>query len=215
MNRRSFLGGAMAAPLVAAPEGAGIMTLPQPVRRGGKPLLEALNQRRTSRALRPGKLSPQQLSNLLWAAFGVNRDDGRRTAPTAMNLQDTQIYVFLEEGVYFYDAPAHTLKLVLAGDHRARAGTQEDVAQSPVALVYVSDHERFTAAPRPVTDPARITAWENVHAGFIGQNVYLYAASEAMASCFRASIDGPAVTQLLNLKPTQKVLYSQTIGLAA
>jgi nitroreductase len=214
MDRRSFLGGAMAAPLVAAPEGSGVMTLPKPVRRGGKPLMEALDLRRTNRALRPAKLSPQQLSNMLWAAFGVNRADGRRTAPTAMNVQDTQIYVFLEEGVYFYDAAAHVLKKVLEGDHRASAGTQEDMRQSPVALVYVSDHERFTGGARPVTDTARITAWENVHAGFIGQNVYLYAASEGMGLCFRASIDGPGVAKLLNLKPTQKVLYSQTVGLA-
>ena len=92
------------------------------------------------------------------------------------------------------------------------AGTQEDVAKSPVCFVYVSDHARFTGARRPVTDPARIAAWSNVHAGFIGQNVYLCAASENLGACFRASIDGPAVAKLLGLKPTQQVLYSQTVG---
>jgi nitroreductase len=161
--------------------------------------MQALAARKSTRALAPARLSPQQLSNLLWAASGVNRDDGRRTAPTAMNVQDILIYVFLEDGVYLYEPSSHALNLILAGDHRAAAGTQEDVAKSPVCFVYVSDHARFTGARRPVTDPARIAAWSNVHAGFIGQNVYLCAASENLGSCFRASIDGPAVAKLLGL----------------
>lgn len=217
MKRRSFLQGATAAPLLAAtPAPAGEpITLPKPVTQGGKPLMQALNERRTLREITTARLTPQQLSNLLWAAFGVNRADGRRTAPTAMNIQDIGIYVFLAEGVYAYDAHKHVLAPVLPGDHRARAGTQEDVAKAPVCLVYVSDHEKFAAARRPITDPVQIAAWANVHAGFIGQNVYLYAASEGLGSCFRASIDGAGMAKLLSLKPAQKVLYSQTVGVSA
>lgn len=214
MNRRSFLQGASAAPLLAAtPAPAGEpLTLPKPATQGGKPLMQALNERRTIRTLTAARLTPQQLSNLLWAAFGVNRGDGRRTAPTAMNVQDIGIYVFLEEGAYVYDAQKHVLAPVASGDHRASLGAQEAIAKAPVCLVYVTDHEKYTSARRPITDPAQLNAWASVHAGFIGQNVYLYAASEGLGSCFRASLDGAAIAKVLNLKAAQKVLYSQTVG---
>ncbi len=221
MNRRSFLRGAAAAPVVAAlvhpaatsAQESRAITLPKPQTQGGKPLLEALSQRKTIRTIGEEKLSQQQLSNLLWAAFGVNRADGRRTAPSAMNVRDIGIYVFLAEGVYLYDADAHVLKPVVAGDHRAKTGGQPAVAKAAVGLVYVADLDKYSSGRgRAITDQSLLTAWSNNHAGFIGQNVCLYAASEDLAAWFRASLDSAALAALLNLRPAQKVLYTQTVG---
>jgi len=133
---------------------------------------------------------------------GRARANNGRTDPSAMDAQEISVYVFLEQGVYLFDEKAHSLKPVVAGDHRAKAGTQAGVAKAPLSLVYVADLDKYRAGP-----PAESkTAWSNALAGFIGQNVYLFAASEGMASWFRAFVDGPAVAQLLNLRPGQKVL---------
>ncbi len=237
MKRRSFLWGAGAAlPALAAmaetpspnqdTKPLGSITLPKPNIQGGKPLLEALSERKTLRNIGPDALPPQMLSNLLWAAFGVNRPDGKRTAPSAMNVQDIDIYVFLPEGVYVYDAAGHILKPVLAGDQRAKSARQplppvpgaaprpsaSGPASVPVTLVYIADQDKAKAAGRRVPDPSALTAWSNVHVGFIVQNVYLFAASEGLASSFRANVDPDALTALLNLRPAQKPLYSHLVG---
>jgi len=188
------------------------LALPKPQIQGGRPLLQALSDRKTTRNISEEKLSPQMLSNLLWAAWGVNRPaNNGRTAPSAMNVQEIGVYVFLEQGVYLFDEKVHGLKPVVAGDHRAKAGTQAGVAKAPVNLLYVADLDKYRAGL-----PAESkTAWSNAHAGFIGQNVYLFAASEGLASWFRAFVDAPAVAQLLSLRPGQKVLYGQTVGYPA
>jgi nitroreductase len=186
------------------------LALPKPQIQG-RPLLQALSDRKTTRNISEEKLSPQMLSNLLWAAWGVNRPAiNGRTAPSAMNVQEIGIYVFLEQGVYLFDEKVHGLKPVLAGDHRAKAGTQTGVAKAPVNLLYVADLDKYRGLPAESK-----TAWSNAHAGFIGQNVYLFAASEGLASWFRAFVDAPAVAQLLSLRPGQKVLYGQTVGYPA
>ncbi len=177
--------------------------------------MQALNERRTNREIREEKLSPQMLSNLLWAAWGVNRESGMRTAPSAVGVREIDIYVFLPEGVYLFDAPAHALKPALAGDHRAKTGTQDGVGKTPVSLVYVADLNKYASAAMRVTDVTTQLAWSNAHAGFIGQNVYLFAASEGMGAWFRALIDAPGIARLLNLRPSQKVLYSQSVGYTA
>ncbi len=221
MNRRSFLRGAAAAPALAGLTAAAAasaaelqtITLPKPQKQGGKPLLQALNERKTGRNMSTDKLSQQQLSNLLWAAFGVNRDDGRRTAPTALNVQDIRIYVFLEEGVYLYDAAVHALTPVAAGDQRAKVSGQEQATRAAVGLVYVADYDKYGAGGRGRGfDQSLLTAWSNVHVGFIGQNVYLYAASEGLSAWFRAGMNGEALTKLLKLGATQKPLYTQSVG---
>ena len=222
MHRRDFLREAATAVPVfvalagrprpaAAQEMAGL-ALPKPQIQGGRPLLQALSDRKTTRNISEEKLSPQMLSNLLWAAWGVNRPaNNGRTAPSAMNVQEISVYVFLEQGVYLFDEKVHGLKPVVAGDHRAKAGTQAAVAKAPVNLLYVADLDKYRAGL-----PAESkTAWSNAHAGFIGQNVYLFAASEGLASWFRAFVDAPAVAQLLSLRPGQKVLYGQTVGYPA
>jgi nitroreductase len=228
MRRREFLRGAAAAPLAAwagqpqnptpqTQELAG-MSLPTPQTQGGRPLMQALNDRKTNRNISDEKMSPQMLSNLLWAAWGVNRAASNgRTAPSAMNVQEIGLYVFLAEGVYLYDGPAHTLKPVVAGDHRASTGTQAGVGKAPVGLIYVADFDKYGAGRggRGISDPAVQTAWSNAHCGFIAQNVYLFAASEGLASWFRAFVDAPAAAKLLNLRPGQKVMFGQGVGYPA
>jgi SagB-type dehydrogenase family enzyme len=195
----------------AAQEMAGL-ALPRPQLQGGRPLMQALSDRKTTRTISEEKLSPQMLSNLLWAAWGVNRPaNNGRTAPSANNAQEISVYVFLEQGVYLFDEKAHNLKPVAAGDHRTAAGAQPGVAKAPVNLVYVADLDKYRAGQAAESK----LAFSNAHAGFIGQNVYLFAASEGLASWFRASVDAPAVAQLLSLRPGQKVLYGQTVGYPA
>jgi len=215
MRRRSFLGATAAASLLAGAaraqspaKAAEPVPLPKPQTSGGKPLMAALNERKTSRNIAPEKLPVQTLSNLLWAAWGINRADGRRTAPTAMNVQDIEIFVFQADGVSRYDAKAHALEPVLAGDHRAKTGGQDGVATAAATLVYVTNTEKYQAG----RDPALAVQWGHVHVGFIAQNVYLFAASEGIGAWFRASVDQAALASLLGLKPTWKVLYAQTVG---
>lgn len=201
--------------VAAAGEQMKPLSLPQPQTTGGRPLMQVLKDRSTSRSFSSEKLSPQMLSNLLWAAWGINRPaTGGRTAPSAMNVQEIDLYVFLGEGVYRFDAPSHSLKPVVAGDHRAQTGTQPDVGKAPVNLVYVADFDKYAGGRggRTIADVSVRTAWSNAHAGFIAQNVYLFAASEGLASWFRALVDGPALAKLLNLQPSEKVLYAQGVG---
>ncbi len=188
------------------------ISLPKPRMTGGKPLMEALAQRRTTREIAPDELPLEILSNLLWAAFGVNRTEGPmgrpgRTAPSAMNLQEIEIYVALAKGVYRYEAVPHRLAPVLSGDIRAQAGRRPGVAQAPVTLIYVSDIGKFAKVPQPELR----TAFTNADVGFIGQNVYLFCASEGLAGWFHTP-DREALAKALGLGPEQRVLYAQTVG---
>ena len=182
--------------------------LPKPQMAGGKPLMEALRDRHTTRSFQSKPLPVQVLSNLLWAAFGINRpESGKRTAPSARNWQEMDIYVALAEGTYIYDAREHKLNPVLAGDHRAATGGQDFVKDAPVNLVLVADLARTGDARSEAT--SLMTA---VDAGLIAQNVYLFCASEGLGTVVRGRIDGPAFAKLLKLRPDQKVIVAQTVG---
>jgi len=181
--------------------------LPPPQTDGGRPLMQVLKDRKSTRDFGPGTLSPQTLSNLLWAAFGINRPDGRRTAPSAMNWQEVSIYVATPEGVYIYDAKDNTLNQVLAGDFRAAMGTQSYVKDAAVNLAYVSDLSKTDNA---ASSEAELYSAADV--GFIAQNVYLYCASEGLATVVRAGIDKPALAKALNLQPQQKIILAQSVG---
>ena len=181
--------------------------LPPPQTTGGRPLMEVLKDRKSTREFGSGMLSPQTLSNLLWSAFGINRPDGRRTAPSAMNWQEISIYVGTPEGVYVYDAKTNKLEPALAGDFRAATGTQSFVKDAAVNLVYVSDLSMTDGAASP--DAEMYTAAD---VGFIAQNVYLYCASEGLATVVRASIDKPALAKTLKLQPQQKIILAQSVG---
>lgn len=182
--------------------------LPAPQTEGGKPLMQALKERKTSREFSPRVLPPQVLSNLLWAAFGINRpESGRRTAPSAVNWQEIDIYVASPEGLYLYDAKNHTLQPALAQDLRALTGKQDFVKDAPVNLVYVADFSRMGNSP---DDRKEITA--SADTGFIGQNVYLFCATEGLATVVRGLIDKPALEKAMGLRPDQRVILAQTVG---
>ena len=166
-----------------------------------------LKERKSERAFRAEKLSPQVLSNLLWAAFGINRPDGRRTAPSASNRQEIAIYATLPDGVYLYDAKAHRLEKIISGDFRAATGTQPYVAEASLNLVYVADYAKM-----PNLSDADKILYSAADTGFIGQNVYLYCASEGLATVIRASIDRDALGRALKLGPAQKITLAQSVG---
>jgi len=183
------------------------IALPKPNTQGGKPLMQALNERKSDREFSAEKLSPQTLSNLLWAAFGVNRADGKRTAPSAVNRQVIDIYAVRADGAYVYNAKAHRLDPVVSGDLRPATGTQAFVGQAPLNLVYVADYAKM--ANSPDADKAFYSAADT---GFIGENVYLYCASEGLATVVRASVNKDALAKALNLRPDQKITLAQTVG---
>ncbi len=174
----------------------------------GKPLMQVFKDRTSSRKFSPEKLSDQVLSNLLWAAFGVNREDsGKRTAPSAMNWQEIDIYVTTANGLYLYDAPAHALKPVLAEDIRGLTGRQPFVKKAPVNLVYVADFSRMGKAK----DDDKVF-YSAADTGFISENVYLYCASKGLATVVRGLVDRPALGRIMMLRPEQRIILAQTVG---
>jgi nitroreductase len=179
--------------------------LPRPQTDGGRPLMQVLKDRKTTRDFAPDKLPQQLLSNLLWAAFGVNRPDGRRTAPSAMNWQEISVYVAMSDGLFLYDANDNRLQPVLAQDVRSATGTQSFVATAPLNLVYVADLSKAGSGP----DTEMFVAAD---AGFISQNVYLFCASENLATVVRGSIDRAALAKTMRLHPQQKIILAQSVG---
>jgi len=174
----------------------------------GRPLMQVLKDRSSSRSFSKEKLPVQMLSNLLWAAFGINRTDtGKRTAPSAVNWQEIDIYVAMAEGLYLYDAKAHILKPILAEDIRALTGRQEFVKDAPVNLIYVADFSRMGTATKEDKE-----LYSAVDTGFISENVYLYCASEGLATVVRGSIDRQAIAKVMRLRPDQKIILAQSVG---
>lgn len=182
------------------------VALPAPRIEGGKPLMQALKERHSAREFDAAALPPALLSNLLWAADGVTRPDGRRTAPTASNRQEVDVYVVLPGGAYLYAAKEHQLQPVAEGDLRALAGTQDYIKDAPLNLIYVADFARMAGSEQ---DRAVYSA---TGVGFVSQNVYLFCASEGLATVVRASIDRPALAKALRLRPEQHIVLAQTVG---
>lgn len=176
-------------------------------KQGGIPLLEALARRCTSRAFDTRELTPQQLSNLLWAAFGVNRPDGKRTAPSSMNKLETEIYVLTKQGVYTYNAKEHRLDGISSEDLRELSGKQPFVKDAPVTLVLVADLSKMSNADR-----AEKLNTAHIDAGFISQNVYLYCASEGLATGVRGWVDREALGKRMKLRPEQQIIAAQCVG---
>lgn len=191
--------------------------LPTPKTHGGMPLMDALKNRQSQRSFNPQPLETQAVSDLLWAAFGINRpESGRRTAPSALNWQETDIYVFTEKGAYLYEAESNILQPVAAGDFRGETGSiiQPFVKTAPVNLVYVVDSERAGLMGKMMSTADR-DMFSATAVGFIGQNVYLYCASKGMATVVRGLVDRDALKERLNLKPEQKVILAQSVGYPA
>jgi len=183
--------------------------LPNPQKEGGKPLMSVLNSRMSTKAFGNEKVSPQILSNLLWAAFGINRPDGRRTAPSAKNCQEIDIYVITAEGAYLWDAAKNTLNAIVAGNIRSLAGTQAYVKDAPVDLIYVADYSKTAELDKEGFDKA-LLSWADT--GLISENVYLFCASEGLGTVVRARIDRDALAKELKLKPDQKIILAQSVG---
>lgn len=181
--------------------------LPKPEKHGGMPLMEALAKRQSAREFESRELPAELLSSLLWAAFGVNRPDGHRTAPTAINSQEIDVFVALPQGAYLYDADAHSLQLTAGSDIRRITGYQDFVDSAPLDLVFVADYSRMALVPAD-----RRESYASVAAGAISQNIYLFCASNGLSTVLRAWIDRDAIAGALGLTHDQHVLLSQTVG---
>jgi SagB-type dehydrogenase family enzyme len=193
--------------LVAA-ENLTDIALPAPRMEGGKPLMQALKERQTARAFSAKKLPVQVLSDLLWAAFGINRPDSeKRTAPSAKNWQEVEVYAIMEDGAYLYDAKANKLKAVAKGDLRKLTGPQAFVASAPLNLVYVTDISKMKGA-----QPEAQALYSGADVGFISQNVYLFCASEGLATVVRGMVERDALAKTLKLAKEKKIILAQTVG---
>jgi SagB-type dehydrogenase family enzyme len=182
--------------------------LPKPRTSGGKPLLDALAARRSTREFSPQALPQQELSNLLWAAQGVNRPaTGHRTAPTARHWCEIDVYVAMAGGVFVFEPVGHRLRRVLDRDVRAATGVQPYVKTAAVNLIYVADLSRMRGA-----SAADQVLYSATDAGFIAQNVYLYCAAAGLACVVRGAVDRASLGKVLGLGATQKVILSQSIG---
>lgn len=175
---------------------------------GGMPLMKALNNRHTSREFAGKELSPQQLSNVFWAACGINRPgEKKRTAPSAMNYQEVDVYVATAKGLYVYNPDKHVLTQVLKDDIRDKTGKQDFVKTAPLTLVYVADYDKMSKSDDKTKDN-----YAMADASFISENVYLYCASEGLNTGVRAYIDKDILAKAMNLKPSQHILLAQCVG---
>lgn len=184
------------------------IVLPPPRREGGLPLMQALARRQSQREFAPDPLEPQTLSDLLWAAAGVNRPAlSGRTAPSAMNSQEVLLYVALAGGLYAYQPDSHGLTVAQPSDVRRVTGYQDFVDSAPLDLIYVADHSRMKLVPA-----AQRSAYANAAAGAMAQNAYLCCASLGLATVIRAWIDRDALSRAMGLHNDQQVLLAQTVG---
>ena len=212
-NSRVFAGWLLAALIAcstaAFAEQGKVIPLEKPDMEGGKPLMQVLKERKSTRRYSDKELPKEVLSNLLWAAWGINRpESGKRTAPSSVNRQEIDVYVAKADGLYLYDAKAHALKLILEEDIRADTGTQGFVKTAPVNLVYVADLSKLGR---------RNTKSENLsgsaaNTGFISQNVYLFCASEGLGTVVRGMVDKKALAEKMQLRPDQRIILGQSVG---
>ena len=182
------------------------ITLPAPRTEGGKPLMQVLKERKSGREYSKKKLEPQQLSDLLWAAFGINRPDGKRTAPSARDCRELEIYAVMQEGVYRYNAEKNILEQVAAGDFRKMTGAQKFVGSAPLNLVYVADLDKMKGSE---SDKA---LYSSADVGFVGQNVYLFCASKGLSTVIRGWLDRDKCAKTLKLTENKKVVLAQSVG---
>jgi len=186
--------------------------LPEPDKKGGKPLMQALNERQSVREFTNESLSLQQLSDLLWAANGINRPrQNLKTAPSSMNNQEIDVYVTLQSGVYLYDANTHRLKFLMDKDIRSITGTQDFVGDAAINLVYVADMaKRGKSENATITDSDLLSPYAD--AAFVAQNVYLYCASENLGTVVRGLVPRDILAVELGLRSNQKIILAQTVG---
>ncbi|MEI8115268.1 MAG: SagB/ThcOx family dehydrogenase [Bacteroidia bacterium] len=195
----------LCAPVICQPKTKQLLP---PVRKGGMPLMEALDKRCSTRDFTDRDLPEQTLSNLLWAAFGINREESdKHTAPSSNNNQEIDIYVVTAHGAYKYVPKGHLIEIISDEDFRAICGEQAYVATAAINLVYVSDLSR---TDQKDLNAEPLASYSNV--GFIAQNVYLFCASEGLGAVIRGWINKEALQEKLQLKPNQKIILSQSVG---
>jgi len=209
MNTSTHTAATIAEFLTPAVPGAAPLPLPGPSFPADMPFQQLLQARKSSRSFRQDELPLVIISSLLWAGFGVNRSDGRRTAPSANNVQDMDICLVTQQGVFRYRAVDHTLVPLLAADLRSSTGTQSFVSSAPVDLVYVSNYARIPASSEECLQ------WSWAHSGCIAQNIYLACALLGLATVVRSSIDCAMLGTQLGLGPAEHITLSQTIGYPA
>jgi len=208
IDRRQFLG-VMLMSRAALAQGATEIALPSPqTATTTVALIDALSRRRSTRDFSSRELPRDVLSTLLWCAFGINRpDSGGRTAPSAHNWQEIEVFVALPDGAYRYDARRHALQPVVNADLRAATGMQEFVETAPLNLVYVSDFGKMGDASAEDR-----TFYAAADAGFIAQNVYLYCAAAGLACVVRGLVDRRKLAPALRLRTDQRIVLAQTVG---
>jgi nitroreductase len=185
-----------------------VKNLPKPEKEGGMPLMETLDKRHSAREFANKKMPEQTLSDVLWAAYGINREEsGKHTVPTSRNVQDIDVYITTKDGAFLYLPKKNALKKIVDKDIRASTGKQEFTANAALNLIYVSDFSKYEGGDET---SKHITA--SAHCGFIGQNVYLYCASEGLNTVFRAWIDKELIHEKLKLDEDHHVIYTQTVG---
>ena len=184
-----------------------IMDLPPPRKAGGMPLISALQERHSTREYSDRPIPKQILSDLLWAAFGINRPSGDRTAPYWRHVMVIDLYLAMADEVWIYEPKEHTLLSHLTDDIRGQTGHQDFVAAAPLNLIYVAHGERMTDI-----SPEEQRLYASVDSGFIGQNVYLFCASEGLATVFRGAVDYLKLAHTLRLPDKQFVTFAQTVG---
>ena len=211
-------------PIIASSTDQSFLPLLPPSRTSGKSVMTALWKRKTDRTIGGKKISPQMLADLLWAAAGVNRKKGPfngigRTAATASNSQEIDLYVALPTGIYWYDAVSHSLVLAAAGDLRILAigRGQGGGAQAPVRLIFVVDIDKYLTAgfmEPGLKDPEIQKSYYYSGAGLMAGNVSLFAAAHGLAAWFH-NCDRAGLAAKLPLRPSQRALFGQTVGYAA
>jgi len=170
--------------------------------------MQALKERKSLREFSSKELPLQVISDLLWAANGINRpDSGHRTAPSAMNMQEIDIYLAKTDGLYLFDAQQNMLIPVAGEDIRALTGKQPFVKDAPINLIYVADLSKMSK-----TSGADADFYAGTDTGFISENAYLYCASAGLATVVRGMIDRPALAKAMKLRPDQKIILAQTVG---
>ena len=178
-----------------------------PKKTGGMSLMEALDNRESQRSYSSKELTQQQMSNLLWAAYGVNRPNGYRTAPSARTAHEYDIYIIKNDGWYLYDAEQHVMLKMGNENLQEHAGTQDFVQTAPVNLVFVVDYDKMASFNEEMQ-----VFYAATDVGYISQNVYLYCAAEGLATIVRGQIDKAKAKEVLKLRTNQHVILAQTVG---
>lgn len=182
--------------------------LPVPKTTGGKPLMDVLRERKTERNFSERDLDLQTISNMLWAAWGINRpESGKRTAPSARNRQEIDLYVSMKNGLYKYDAVNNKLIFILPDDIREKTGTQPFVKKAPINIIFVADLNKMGSGNET---EKLMTA--HIDAGYISQNIYLFCASEGLATVVRGMVNKEELAKVMKLKDYEKIIVAQTVG---